>query len=180
LCELTLPKPQTNLISAGFASHGKLNFTLENTGEEEIEITLATQSGQAASNEVAFYLLDKDENVLSTLNFKQALGAGVVSLANGNSVARIPAGGFFTSDTVDLPVPGSAPDDVLLQVSISNIYYRQGRTDQVKMTGLSVMQPVTMKDTSYYGEVSAIDPQNSIGDRESRERNGVRIAFVGH
>jgi RHS repeat-associated protein len=145
---------------------GKVRFTLENTGEEEIEITLATQSGQSASNEVAFYLLDKDENVLSTLSFKQALGLGVVTLANGNSVARIPAGGVFTSDTVDLPVPGSAPDDVLVQVSIANIYYHQGRIDQVNMTGLSVMQPVTMKDTSYYGEVSAIVPQNSIGDRD--------------
>jgi RHS repeat-associated protein len=145
---------------------GKVRFTLENTGEEEIEVTLAGGNGQYASNEVAFYLLDKDENVLSTLSFKQALGAGVVTPANGNSVARIPAGGFFTSDTVDLPVPGSAPDDVLVQVSIANIYYHQGRADQVKMTGLSVMQPVTMKDTSYYGEVSAIDPQNSIGDRD--------------
>jgi RHS repeat-associated protein len=145
---------------------GKVRFTLENTGEEEIEITLAGGNGQSASNEVIFYLLDKDENVLSTLNFKQALGAGVVTLANGNSVARIPAGGFFTSDTVDLPVPGSAPDDVLVQVSIANLYYHQGRTDQVKMIGLSVMHPVTMKDTSYYGEVSTIDPQSSIGDRD--------------
>jgi RHS repeat-associated protein len=145
---------------------GKVRFSLENTGEEEIEITLARQSGQSVSNEVAFHLMDPDENVLATLNFKQSLGPGVVTLANGNSVARIPAGAVFTSESVNLPVPANAPDDVLVHVGISSIYHHQGRPEEVKMTGRSATHAVSLQDTSYYGEVGSITPQSSVGDRD--------------
>jgi RHS repeat-associated protein len=143
---------------------GKVWFTLENTGAEEIEITLARNAGTQASDEVSFSLLNADNNVLTTQAFKQTLGAMVVTLANNNTVARIPAGGKFTSAPILLTIPASAPDLVTVKLAISAIYYHQGKDDQVKMTGLSTTHEVSMADTSYYGEVVSITPEQSTGD----------------
>ena len=145
---------------------GSVWFTLENTGEEEIDVITARNSGNAASDEITFYLLDQDDNVLSSMPFQQALGAGVLTLANGNTVARIPAGSTFTSAAMDIPVPASAPDHVTVELAIANIYFHQGGTDQVTMDGLSTTHEVTLVDTSYYGEVLTITPASSKGDED--------------
>ena len=144
---------------------GKVWFTLENTGGEEIEITLARNAGAQASDEVVFALLNADGNVLTTQPFKQTLGAMVVTLANQNTVARIPAGSKFTSASMLLTIPVSAPDLVTVQLAIAAIYYRQGQDNQVKMSGITATHEVSMADTSYYGEVVSITPEQSIGDQ---------------
>ncbi|MBW2285901.1 MAG: hypothetical protein JRF65_15050, partial [Deltaproteobacteria bacterium] len=76
---------------------GTVWFTLENTGEAEIEIVTARSWGNAPSDEMTFFLEDADGNVLSTADVKQGIGEDIVTLSNGKSVARIPAGGIFTS-----------------------------------------------------------------------------------
>lgn len=70
---------------------GSVQFTLENTGGEEIEILTARNSGAQASNEIYFYLLNQDGDVLATQPLKQTHGPMIVTLANKNTVARIPA-----------------------------------------------------------------------------------------
>ncbi|MBW2681835.1 MAG: hypothetical protein JRD01_14020, partial [Deltaproteobacteria bacterium] len=80
--------------------------------------------------------------------------------------ARIPAGETFTSDAIDIPVPASAPDHVILKLAVDNIYYHQGQTTQVRMDGLATTHPVTLIDTAYYGEVTSILPQSSSGDQD--------------
>ncbi len=92
---------------------GSVRFTLENSGEADIEITCAQNSGNADSNEIIWYLLDQDENVIATKAFRQSTGAQVVTLANGNSVARVAAGATFTSEATTIEVPASAPDNVI-------------------------------------------------------------------
>ena len=77
---------------------GKVKLTIENTTETEVELLTSTQSGQADSTELRFKILDADGNVLATQSYKQALGANVVSLPNGQTVARIPAGSSYVSD----------------------------------------------------------------------------------
>ncbi|MCJ7547059.1 MAG: RHS domain-containing protein [Deltaproteobacteria bacterium] len=144
---------------------GKVWFTLENTGQEEIEITLARSAGTQPSDEVIFSLLNKDNNVLTTQPFKQTLGDKVVTLANNNTVARIPASGKFTSASMLLTIPASAPDLVTVQLAITAIYYHQGKEDQVKMSGITATHQVSMADTSYYGDVVSITPEQSIGDQ---------------
>ncbi|MCP4694998.1 MAG: hypothetical protein GY859_43625, partial [Desulfobacterales bacterium] len=52
------------------------------------------------------------------------------------------------------------------QLSISNIYYHQGKSDQVVMTGLSTTHEVSLVDTSYFGEVTGITPESSLGDQD--------------
>jgi len=83
---------------------------------------------------------------------------GIVALSNGNTVARIPQGEFFTSGPMDIPVPANAPDHVKILLDISHIYFHQGKTDQVKMDGLKNTRAITLIDTSYYGEVTGITP----------------------
>ena len=151
---------------------GKVQFSLENTGEEELEIVTAMGSGASASNEISFQLLDADGNTLSTVPFRQNLGTQLVTLANGNTVARIPAGSIFTSAAVDLPVPLDAPDRALIRLSLAKLYYHQGKPEQVIMAGLSTRQPVSFADTAYYGEISKVDPEVSNGDRD--------ILIAGH
>ncbi|MCP4576854.1 MAG: hypothetical protein GY846_11275, partial [Deltaproteobacteria bacterium] len=89
-----------------------------------------------------------------------------LTLSNKNTVARIPAGETFTSGWLTLPVPSNAPDHVIILLSISNIYYHQGKSDQVSMAGLSTTHEVSLLETSYFGEVTEITPEISKGDQD--------------
>ncbi|MDZ7599723.1 MAG: hypothetical protein U5J82_15910 [Desulfobacterales bacterium] len=100
---------------------GQVRFALSNTGDAAIEIVTARSAGKAASDEITFYLLDADDNVLSAAAFKQALGGGVLTLANGTTVARIGAGETFTSEPLALPVPANAPDGAVIRLEIAGI-----------------------------------------------------------
>ncbi|MCG6905686.1 MAG: right-handed parallel beta-helix repeat-containing protein, partial [Desulfobacteraceae bacterium] len=144
---------------------GEVRFALTNTGDYAIEIVTARSTGKAASDEITFYLLDADDNVLSVAAFKQALGAGVVTLANGVSVARMGAGETFTSEPVALPVPANAPDAGVVRLEIDCVYHHLGRDDEVVMAGPGTRYGVTLVDTAYLGEVTGIAPQISTGDQ---------------
>ena len=148
------------------AASGRVRFTLENTGEAEIEVITAQNSGKSPSGQITFYLVDGDDNVLTTQAFKQTVGDKVVMLSNRNSVARIGAGETFTSDFITMAVPANVPDDVTIRLEISNVYYHQGQTTQVTMKGLSTTHQLAMVDTAYYGEVADIAPQTSTGGQD--------------
>ena len=145
---------------------GTVRFTVENTGEEEIEIVTAKNSGSAASDQVFIYLLDEDDNVIATKAFKQAVGDMLVTLSNKNTVARIPAGATFTTAPLEINVPANAPDNITIKLSIANIYYHQGQETQVQMAGLSTTHPVTLVDTTYYGEIVSITPESAAGAQD--------------
>ena len=132
---------------------GTISFTLENTGDEEIEILTASEA--SSSPDIFWELVDGDDNVLSSAGFVQTLGEYLVTLANGKTVARIPAGGIFSSDPVEMSVPLSATNDVTLRLWIVKIYAHYGTAEQVTMTGLTATQPVNLRDTAYYGRCSA-------------------------
>jgi len=148
------------------AASGKMRFVLQNTGDAEIEVVTARKSGKSASNQIKFYLVDKDDNVLTAKWFKQNVGANIVTLSNGNTVARIPAGESYTSDFLTMPVPAGAPDDVILRLEIANVYYHQGKSTQVAMKGLAGTHTITLADTSYYGAVTGISPQTTYGGED--------------
>ena len=148
------------------AASGRVRFTLENTGEAEIEIISALNSGTSPSAQITFYLVDEDDNILTSKAFQQAVGDNIVTLSNRNSVARIGAGETFTSDFMTMAVPANVPDDVTIRLEISNVYYHQDQTTQVTMKGLSSNHQLAMVDTTYYGEVANIAPQTSTGDQD--------------
>ena len=154
------------------AASGRARFTLENTGEAEIEITTARDSGTSPSDQIIFYLVDEDDNVLASKPFTQAVGDKTVTLSNRNTVARIGVGQTFASDFVTIPIPANAPDDVTLRLEIAHVYYHQDQATQVTMKGLSTTHQIAMVDTAYYGEVATMVPQTSTGDQD--------ISITGH
>ncbi len=158
----------TTILNEEFAlgGTGVLRFTIENTGGDEIEILSSLNSGRKASDEVIFYLLDFDGNVLSSEPYKQNLGDGIFNLLNGKSVARIPSGSVFTSGPVSINIPSNAPEFLTVRMEISNIYHDFGKTEQVTMKGLETTHDITMTDTPYTGIVTEILPQTSNGDED--------------
>ena len=142
---------------------GTVSFTLENSGDEQIEIL--TASGNSASPDIRWELLDDDGNVLSSAPFYQAIGDGLVTLAN-TTVARIPGGGRFESGPSTITVPANAPDTVMVRLRISRIYAGYGAAEQVTMTGLSSVHQLTLRETSYYGDVLSVSPQESEGKQD--------------
>ena len=145
---------------------GTVWFTIENTGDEEIEIVTARSSGAKASDQVAFALVDADGNVIATQSFQQAVGDAVYTLSDKRSVARIGAGETFTAGTTTIDVPANAPDDVTLRLTIDKVHYHLGRDTQVTMDGLSTTHDITLAETSYTGQLDAIEPETSSGDED--------------
>lgn len=96
---------------------GRVRFTLENASDVEIELLTATSTGNQPSPDIRYQLLDADGNVLATQSFKQVLGTHVITLADGRTVARIPAGASFTGDPVDLAIPSGAPSEVTVRLA---------------------------------------------------------------
>lgn len=145
---------------------GKVRFTLENTSDTDIEILTATATGKSPSSDIRFKLLDKDGNVLGTQSFKQALGGSVITLASGQTIARLAPRETFTSELMDIAVPSSAPNDITVQVDIDRFYYRLGAPEGVTIPGLTSRLGTSLLDTPYFGEVTDITPPSSFGDRD--------------
>ena len=145
--------------------NGQVRFTLENTGEESIEIITARGFGNQNSSDVWFELLDTDGNVLAVAPLKQAVGQSLATLSNGNTVARIQAGTSFSSNSVALKVPVNAPDNLKIRLRVDHIYYHSGQTDQITMQGLSTTREVTLTETSYYARIISIHPETTTGGK---------------
>ena len=143
---------------------GAVRFTLENTGEENIEIITAQSFGNQASSDIRFKLLDEDNNVLSVAQVKQAVGDSVLTLSSGPTIASIAPGDTFTSDPVLLSIPSGAPDDLIVQLQMDHIYHHLDQSDEIAMQGMGTTHDVTLTETSYYARVSGITPETSIGD----------------
>lgn len=142
---------------------GNVMFTLANTSDVEVEIITAKGSG--ASDRVRFKLFDKDNNLLASQPLQQSAGNRIVSLANGEAVARIPAGETFTCVATPIFVPANAPLDLVLQVEIDAFYYQRGQTGagEVTLNGALSRKAITLQDTAYYGEITSVTPAASVG-----------------
>ena len=145
---------------------GKIKLSIENTTETEVELLTATQNGRGESTDLRFVILDKDGNVLATQPYKQALGANVVSLPNGQTVARIAAGASYVSDEFLLDVPAASPTDIKVRLEVDKIRYHTGQSDEITVTGRGSEQAVSLIDTAYYGDVTEASPASSFGDKD--------------
>ena len=145
---------------------GKVRLTIENTSEVEVEFLTATAGGNNPSSELRFKILDADGNVLATQPYKQAVGANVITLTSGQTVARIPAGASYTSDQFDLAVPGSSPNSIRVKLEVDKMRYHSGQDDQVVIAGRGSEKAVSLIDTAYVGEITNVAPLSSFGDRD--------------
>jgi len=142
-----------------------LKLTIENTTDTEVELLTATQNGQAESTELRFKILDDDGNVLAMQPYKQGLGANVVSLSNGQTVARIPAGASYVSDEFALNVPATSLTNVKVKLEVDKLRYHTGKDDEVVIPGSGSEKTVSLVDTAYFGEVTDVTPTSSFGDQ---------------
>lgn len=145
---------------------GKLKLTIENTSEVDIELLTATGDGASDSSELRFKILDADGNVLATQPYKQVFGANVVTLTNGQTVARIPAGANYVSDVFNLNVPGSSPNSVRVKLEVDKLRYHSGQEDELQIAGRGSEKSVSLLDTAYIGEVTDVTPISSFGDQD--------------
>jgi RHS repeat-associated protein len=139
---------------------GKVRFTLHNTSPEEIEIVMALNAGN--SPEVRIKLETPEGMVLASGPARQSVGAQVVTIAGGVSVARIAAGESFTSGDIDLTIPTNAPQSVRLKLEIDKIHYHHGDGDHVEMSGLTTTRAVELFETIYWAAVTNVTPSFSL------------------
>lgn len=145
---------------------GNVQFSIQNNSEVEIELITARNGN--ASDQVRFRLLDADGTVLSTQALQQASGGNVVTLGNGDTVARIPPGEGFTCAPASLFVPSNAPIEVTLQAEIDTVYFQHGRATEVALQGVTSRKSISLHDTSYIGEITAVTPATSDGSEPVR------------
>ncbi|MCW7754907.1 Ig-like domain-containing protein, partial [Desulfobotulus sp. H1] len=145
-----------NMIRGGA---GKVRFFLENTGSEDVEILTARSFGKNPSQDIRFRLTDSDDNTLSVVNFLQATGESVYTLATGQSLVRIPPGERFTSNPLLLPIPLSAPDDVVLRLEIDRVFHGFATDHPHELRGFGSAVGVTLVETSYAAEVVSVFPR---------------------
>ena len=145
---------------------GNVRLSVENTSDVEVELLTARNSGRDASNELRLKLLDNDSNLLSTTTYKQATGIGVVTLATGQTVARIAPGQRYLSDVFVMPVPATSPDQVRLRLEVDQLHYATGQADSVAIPGMGSERTVMLSNTPYYGEVSSATPVVSSGTED--------------
>ena len=144
---------------------GKVKLTIENTSDVDVELLTATGNGTGDSSELRFKILDGDGNVLAVQPYKQVFGANVVTLPNGQTVARIPAGTSYVSDVFNLAVPGSSPNAVRVKLEVDKLRYHTGQDDEVTIAGRGSEKTVSLLDTAYVGEATGVSPLSSFGDQ---------------
>ena len=174
---VTLNKPQTFDVGNGAlvvgmttdaftrGATGTVKLTVENTSAVDIELLTARHSGADASDEMRLRLLDADGNVLSTQAYFQALGANVITLPDGETVARIPAGASYVSDPFTLNVPAASPNSLTVKLEVDKIRYHSGQDDQIAIAGTGSTKTVTLSDTAYFGVANDVSPVSSFGDQ---------------
>lgn len=162
------------LDAEGFTrgASGKVRLTVENTSDVEVELLTARNSGRDASDELRLKLFDLDGNPLGTTPYRQATGAGVVTLAGGQTVARIPPGQRYVSDAFVMPVPATSPDQLRLKLEVDRLRHASGQPEEVVIPGMGSERTVVLSDTPYYGEITSADPAVSYGTKD--------IVMLGH
>jgi Concanavalin A-like lectin/glucanases superfamily len=148
-----------NLITQDFTrgGTGKVAFSITNTSQVETELVMATNSGKADSNEIRLVLEDLQGNLLAKKSIRQTL-AGVISVASGQTVARIAPNETFTSGEFTLNVPSASPDQIRLRLEIDKFHYHLGQATHVAINGTDATQSVALVDTPYFAEVTSVEP----------------------
>ena len=145
---------------------GKVRLTIENTTDTDIELLTARSNGTADSDELRFKLLDTDGNILATQSYKQVFGASVITLTNGQTVARVAAGTSYVSDVFNLNVPSASPNSIRVRLEVDKLRYHTGQDDQIVIAGRGSEKTVSLIDTAYQGEVTDVNPISSFGDQD--------------
>lgn len=145
---------------------GKVRLAIENTSDVEVELLTAISNGTQDSSELRFKLIDADGNVLATQAYRQAVGANVITLVNGLTVARIPPGASYVSDVFTVNVPNTALSTLRVKLEVDALRYHTGQANEVVIAGRGSEKLVSLVDTAYFGEISNVTPVSSFGEQD--------------
>ncbi|QOC21587.1 fibronectin type III domain-containing protein [Wenzhouxiangella sp. AB-CW3] len=144
---------------------GRVRARFENPGDEPIDLVTAKNHGNAPSSEIRLKLMDSQDNVLAVSDFQQYLGEDVITLTNGDTIARIPPGGQWTSQWQTVIVPGNAPDQLTVELEVDHLHYAWDQPEYaLSFDGLRSRRITSLVETSYHGELELIAPESSYGD----------------
>ncbi|WP_444956865.1 fibronectin type III domain-containing protein [Microbulbifer sp. ZKSA002] len=144
---------------------GKVRFTLENTSAVETEVLVARSNGSVTSDEVRVRIEDTDSNLLALQSVQQFTG-DVITVATGETVARVQPGKTFVSDWIEVAIPAAAPDNVTIALEIDQFRYHTGKDTQVAIQGNGTRIQASLQETAYYGELDTVAPQQVYGTEE--------------
>lgn len=147
---------------------GQVRIVVENTSDVEVELLTARNNGSAPSDEVRFKLLDTSGHVLATQSLLQAMGANLMTLTNGSTVARIAPGATYTSEPFFIFVPADSPDLVQLALEIDRLRYKTGEPEAIVIQGRGAQTQIALADVRYIGEITSVTPAVSYGDQPIR------------
>ncbi len=142
---------------------GSVQFSLTNPSSEPVEIIVARNQGQSASDQIRIKVMDANNVVYSTTPVKFNVGTNVITLSDGNTVLQIPPGATVTSAAQLVSVPDNVPDNAYVQLQIDQVYFDEGQADQVVLSGLTSRQAVNVVATSYFVTVTSVSPATSNG-----------------
>jgi fibronectin type 3 domain-containing protein len=146
-----------------YGATGRARLVLTNTSDVVTEVITAKSNGALPSNEVQFVLTDSESNVHSVASLRQFTGSSVITLSNGDTVARIQPQEVFTSAWVDMPVPTTAPLNARLRVDINNFHYGLSTPQHVVIQGNGTTRDVTLVPAPYSGNITSVLPATSYG-----------------
>ncbi len=148
----------------------RVKIKIFNDTDQQMEV-ITGSDGNSATSEIHLQILDEDGNVLSSKDLYQITGDNIIA-AGSVFIANIPAGSYFLTSEIEIPLPLNAPDKVIFKVAIDHFYYHYGRANQIEVEGLENAQDIFIVDTTYYAEVTSITPEISRGEGN--------ITIVGH
>ena len=148
------------LVRGGTAS---VSFTLENTSDTDVELLMAQADGLNPSEDVSLSLEDSEGNVLSEVQAHQYTG-DVINVSGGYIVARVPPGGSFTSEAIELPIPLAAPEDIKLRLSVARYRLNTGKDSELSIEGAGLVKTLRLVDAAYSAQVDNVTPEHLYGD----------------
>ncbi|PCJ54990.1 MAG: hypothetical protein COA79_21320 [Planctomycetota bacterium] len=139
--------------------NAQVRLVLTNNSDEQIEVVTARINGTKASNDVRFELYDLEDNFLSYVDLKDALGENIITLPNGEAVVRLQPGQVYKSEPINLLIPEVNDSQVKLTANIDKIYFDRDKPTEKELLGLSSSLTVSLQDTPYYAVIDSVSPE---------------------
>jgi hypothetical protein len=148
---------ETKDITSG--ATGLVRFSVENTSAVTTELITAKNNGANPSPDLKIELTDKNGNLFSTKKVQQFLGNSVITVGNGDTVARIEPGKTFTSDWIVIDVPASVPNEAKVILSVEKLHSAVGTANHIEIQGTGTSKIVSLVEPPYNGEFLYRCPQ---------------------
>jgi fibronectin type 3 domain-containing protein len=154
---------ETKDMTAG--ATGFVRFSVENTSGVTTEFLTAKGNTSQPSPEIRFSITDKNGNVFSTKSLHQFLGTAVITLSNGDTVARVEPGKTFTSDWILINLPPGIPAEAKAVVTVDKFHSGVGTPTHIAIKGTGTSKEISLEAPPYFGEFVSVTPNTTFGEK---------------